>query len=482
MQNSRLIIFFCLLNSTYWCQTLCFPEQDVMAHIYKGSVFSQASMRPSCNVSNFKFKQLKPTFSQRLWNTYAFSISDSLQEFWMQADVDLNLQLGKTLADTGNSFVNGRGLWVRCGIGKRVQVETIFSEYQARPDYSQRPFYTGGTVPGFGRWKTYGTQAYDFAASMGVLAIQVRPRMHLSLGQGKHHVGYGYRSMLWGDYMPSYPFARIQLTSKHRVLQYEMLWAAVSAFPQKATHRSTEALYLKRAAAFQLLEWQPAKPIKICVFQSISSIATGANNKTRLDMRFANPLIFSNAWAYGLDDTLNNVTLGAQAHWQALPNLALYAQAQLDKSLYTSKASVFAYQGGIHLYRNTQDASFHLQFEFNALSDALHPNEISRHYAMRWTTLQGPGQEVLCRMQWRFKRALVTMHAAQNQGIQNIFSIIPNSKSYLLHAECGWILNPERKWCIMTGIQNLNALNYSNSTYLYVSLKTQLYNWYNDIR
>lgn len=482
MQRARLIILLIFWQGIVWSQSLCFPEQDVMAHVYNSSEVSQASMRPIFNTQGLKTQILKPTISDRLWNTQALSISDSLQGFWMRADLDMNLQLGKSLTDTGIFYTNGRGLWVRCGIGKNVRFETIFSEYQARPDYAQARYYAGGTVPGFGRWKTFGTQAYDFAASMGVLAIQVRPRMHISLGQGKHHVGYGYRSMLWSDYMPGYPFARIQLNSKHNVLKYEMLWAALSAFPQKATHRSTEALFLKSAAAFQLLEWQPIKTFRFCFFQGISSRASGFENKPRLNVSFANPVLFSNALAFGLSDTLNNVTLGAQGHWQASSNLSFYAQTQFDKSINNAKASVFAYQAGMHFYYKSQQTLLHVQFEWNALSNKLHQNEVPRHYAMRWSTLQGPGQEMLCRFQWRYKRLLVTAHTAQSFTIQNAFTTDARSKSYLINTEWGCLLNPERRWILAAGFQNLTHLNASNNAYLYVSLKSQLYNWYNDIR
>jgi hypothetical protein len=282
--------------------------------------------------------------------------------------------------------------------------------------------------------------------------------------------------------MPGYPFARVRLNSKHHVFNYEMLWAALSAFPQKATHRSTEALYLKSAAAFQLLEWQPIKTLRICFFQAISSRASGFENKPRLNMSFANPVLFSNVLTFGLSDTLNNVTLGAQGHWQASSNLSFYTQTQFDKSLSDVKASLFAYQAGMHLYFKRQQTLLHMQFELNALSNKLLQIEVPRHYAMRWSTLQGPGQEMLCRFQWRYKRLLVTAHAAQSFTIQHSFTTDARSKSYVLHTEWGFLLNPERRWILATGYQNLIQLNASNYSYLYVSLKSQLYNWYNDIR
>ena len=113
MQRARLIILFIFWQGIIWSQSLCFPEQDVMAHVYNSSEVSQASMRPIFNTQGLKTQILKPTISDRLWNTQALSISDSLQGFWMRADLDMNLQLGKSLTDTGIFYTNGRGLWVR---------------------------------------------------------------------------------------------------------------------------------------------------------------------------------------------------------------------------------------------------------------------------------------------------------------------------------------------------------------------------------
>ena len=139
-----------------------------MVHLYGSAETQQQALRPVWSREEKKIGNQKQNIRERLWNNNLWTLKDSVSVFWIKADVDLNLQAGVTINDTGlYRYINGRGIWIRSGIGKKLTLETLFSEYQARPDTEQSAFYRRGTVPGFGRWKAFESNGYDFAAEIG---------------------------------------------------------------------------------------------------------------------------------------------------------------------------------------------------------------------------------------------------------------------------------------------------------------------------
>ena len=462
-------------------QSLIMPDHDYMVHLYGSAETQQQALRPVWSREEKKIGNQKQNIRERLWNNNLWTLKDSVSVFWIKADVDLNLQAGVTINDTGlYRYINGRGIWIRSGIGKKLTLETLFSEYQARPDTDQSAFYRRGTVPGFGRWKAFESNGYDFAAASGVVGIQLNTRWHFSFGQGKHQVGHGYRSLLWSDYMPSYPFAKLQFQAKNNRWRYDALWASMSDYPNKSVHPLTEPLYRRAAASFQLLEWNPHSKISLLAFQSIRSRAVTAQNAPQLNLAFANPLMFYNALNFGLHDSLNNVNLGAMLQVKINSNWIVYAQTLLDQSMLQKDFNVWAYQMGLHYYHRLDQQVLHVQCEYNSMAQGMEL-EAPRQYGMRWSSLQNPGRETLLRFQWRRSRILLTLSTQAWQAYSSSFLLAPNTTTLSAQLEGGFVLNPERRWIFSGGIKSIHLAS-AKSNYLYVSLKTFLYNWYNDIR
>ena len=300
--------------------------------------------------SSYNLPARSKLLRRKLKEESLININDTADRFHLTIDPLFNFQAsqGNENPTAQNYFTNTRGFIVRADLGKNLSLESSFYENQATfPDYISAAAEYSKVVPGQGRWKRFKSNGYDYAMASGYISYAASSHFNLQLGHGKHFIGDGYHSLLLSDNAFNYPYLR--LTSTFGKIQYTNIYAVFMNVNNgiAVSSAGSEALFQKKAASFQYLNWNVTKRIQLGLFQGLIWEAADNKNRQHLDANYFNPIIFSNALVYSLNNT-NNVLIGGTLKLKIFKNNYFYAQYAID-GYDASAGSVFnkqAIQGG----------------------------------------------------------------------------------------------------------------------------------------
>lgn len=430
-----------------------------------------------------------------LFHKHFIDVNKHEDKFQLKIDPIINIEGGRDLQDkTGkNLYTNTRGIIGAGKIGEKFYFETLFAENQSVfPFYLSAATATTQVVPGQGRWKNFKQNGYDYAFSSGFISFQPIQQLNIQVGQGKQKIGYGYRSLLLSDNAFNYPYLRITQQWLKGKLQYSNIYAVLMNLVSASSHinPNTERLYQKKCAAFQYLSWNPSKWLNLGLFQGMIWQAGDQHNKQNLDWRYFNPVLFSNLGFFGLDNS-NNILTGADFRIKLSDQLNVYGQYMLDHLKITSKETdQFGLQLGLNYFKAFGLKGLRLQAEYNHVSKQAYlkpsaslSDQSYSHYdqTLAYTPLEGT--EMMGTLSYQYKRFFVAGRAQmqshlQNQSTQNTIQI--------LNGRAGVIINPSYQLQLCGGLlvrtqnfHNFKALN-NQVSYVYISIRTSLYNFYYD--
>ncbi|MES2681363.1 MAG: hypothetical protein V4635_15820 [Bacteroidota bacterium] len=428
---------------------------------------------------------------------HLIAVEPKKENFKLRLDPVLNIEPGKDLAASGDKilYTNTRGFIASGYIGNNFYFETLLAENQSMfPYYIDLNVKSTSVVPGQGRWKAFKVTGYDYAFSSGFVSIQALKNLNIQLGHGKQKIGNGYRSLLLSDNAFNYPYARItQQWFKGRV-QYNNIYAVLMNLEPAAAKQNpnTERLYQKKAAAFQYLSVNVTKSINVGFFQGLIWQAGDARNQQHLDWQYFNPVIYTNLLSYQLNNR-NNILIGADLKIKLSNTFNVYGQLMADdlnNSL--NKGNGWGIQGGFNYFNGFGVKNLFLQGEINFTSETsyLSPlgsatNQSYSHYNQNLASVPFGGKELLFMADYKWKRCFVNLKY-NFQVYQNFYALNPYNTS-LYSAKIGYLINEAYNLNIHIGInyrmQNFYTFNPSKkleTNYIYIGLKTNLYNLYYD--
>ncbi|MFH1320545.1 MAG: hypothetical protein ABII90_07825, partial [Bacteroidota bacterium] len=115
-------------------------------------------------------------------------------------------------SDRDLSF-NTRGVFVEGEIGSKTYFFSSFFENQSFfNDYIYDYVRKNTVAPGFGRVRSIENGGFDYSSASGFVSFQALPFLNFQVGNGKHFIGEGYRSLLLSDVAFFYPFFKITYT------------------------------------------------------------------------------------------------------------------------------------------------------------------------------------------------------------------------------------------------------------------------------
>ncbi len=288
----------------------------------------------------------------------------------LHADLMLDLQIGQDFcdntrfADTTRFYQNTRGFWVAGDLGPRFSFQTAFFENQALyPQYLWNWTREVGVVPGQGRVKPFNGRAYDYAWAMGHVSWTPRRWLNVQLGQGRHQVGHGYRSMLLSDASPTYPFLKLSHLGWQDRLQYSTIYAQLNMLKRLPTGESSESLFLWKRATFTHLSLDLGRVtvglFEASIFKRIDSAGVRPFNALVL-----NPVIGVNTLVNGFDGDHKQV-LGLDLRVKLTDKLYVYGQGVTDRP------GRYGWQAGFRWF-NLFGLDMHLQAEYNSAQPFLY--------------------------------------------------------------------------------------------------------------
>ena len=430
-----------------------------------------------------------------VFNTHVIKLEPKSEKFKLHIDPLLNLEVGKDLANSksGRLYTNTRGLIASGSIGDRVYFETMFAENQSVfPYYLANQSRAGSVVPGQGRWKQFKNVGFDYAFSSGFVSIQASKNLNLQFGHGKQKIGNGYRSLLLSDNSFNYPYARItQQWFKGRV-QYSNIYAVfMNLVPASLkVNPNAERLYQKKAASFQYVSINATKRINLGFFQGLIWQAGDTRNQQHLSWQYFNPLIYSNLGSYSLNYK-NNLLVGVDLKIKLSSKVNLYGQAMLDGLAKVDTISNgVGFQAGLNYFDVFGLPNLFFQAEFNKVSKTAYQNpsqgwsdQSYTHYNQNIAYTLGNGNELIFIGDYKYKRFFVN----GKYNYQDVFySAGGHYYTNIVTARLGYLINPAYNLNISLGMiyrkqnfSNFRDLN-NETNYIFVALKTSLYNLYYD--
>jgi hypothetical protein len=153
-------------------------------------------------------------FTEKVFKEHLINVIEG--DFRLTIDPAFRFEIGKDWLEQGtvntnqvaNNF-NSRGFWIKGDLGRTVSFQTTFYENQGiLPRYLYLYSQNTGVVPGQGRIKAFNERGLDFAWAMGNVSWSPKRWINVQVGNGRHFVGNGYRSMLLSDNTYPYPYLK----------------------------------------------------------------------------------------------------------------------------------------------------------------------------------------------------------------------------------------------------------------------------------
>ena len=438
------------------------------------------------------------------------------RKFQLNISPLVHFQGGLDVADSSGEklFINARGVLIKGRVDKNFYFESAFLENQATlPQYMDDFVQQSKVIPGFGRWKKFKTNGYDYAFSSGYVAYQFNKNFTAQAGHGKHQVGSGYRSLLLSDNAFNYPYLRLNTTFCKGRIQYSNIYALLMNLTkgEVKTPVGTEPLFQKKPAVFHHLSVQVSKRLNVSLFQSLIWTKADSLNRVNLGLGYFNPVIFSNLALYGLQNN-NNMAMGLDFKLKTIKNLIVYGQFLVDEiGPRSSISDKYGYQVGFNYADALRVKNLFLGAEFNTVRpftySATDPAQSFSHYSQPLAHPLGANfRELVGFVRYTYKRVYFNVKLnvnqqglnlgnnygqdifvsdfapalnvqAQNQGVQ--------ARTTVLDLRLGYLFNPKYNLTIFIGaLMREREIDLSQAKeqteFFYLGLKTSIFNTYWD--
>ncbi len=321
--------------------------------------------------------------TQKLLKEHLINVKDG--GFKMTIDPVFQFEVGKEFRENSefskNATMqhNGRGFQLAVDLGPTVSFQSSFYENQAvLPGYLYRYAQLQSVVPGQGRIKNFNTRGLDFAWATGNVSWSPRPWLNAQIGQGRHFVGNGYRSVLLSDNASPYPYVKLSALTNNKRFQYTTIFAKLQLVGEAnrlPTGEAGESLFYWKRASFQYLSANLG-PLQLGLFEGTLWKNIDTSGVRPFNAMQMNPVIGVNTIVNGFDG-INTQVLGLDAKYKITNKMFAYGQFALTDP----GRSRYAWQVGMQwfdLFRK----DLHLLVEFNQATPYAYTRANSR---MSWT-------------------------------------------------------------------------------------------------
>lgn len=185
----------------------------------------------------------------------------------------------------GYTFQNTRGFELRGMIGRRLGFYTFLGENQARlPVYMQDYEKKFGAVPGENFYKDFKTRGYDYFNFRGYISFSaIKDVLQFQFGHDQNRLGPGNRSLLLGNFAPSYLFLKTNV--KVWVFNYQWMLAQGINNTSKYAYQGFD----KKWFSMHHLSLNLGKHVNIGIFEAITNGSEKAD--ARFEWNYLNPII-----------------------------------------------------------------------------------------------------------------------------------------------------------------------------------------------
>lgn len=453
--------------------------------------------------------------TEKIFKDHLFIVDEG--EFHLTVDPLVNIEYGydegdmSEYADTNRFVTNTRGFWIAGNITSKVSFQTMFHENQAVvPGYLFRRVQQTGVMPGQGRVKQRFRNELDFGWSQANVSYSPTRWLNVQFGHSKQFVGHGYRSVLLSDNALNAPSLKFSVLSPGRRWQYttwhSKLMHGVSDFtgddglPDRLPNAaSSEALFFWMRGRFNHLSIDLGRA-QVGLFEATLFRTIDDDGVRPFDVQELNPVIGVNTAILGFGNG-NKTLVGADLRIKATSKAYAYGQFATDGP------GRYAWQAGARAF-DVLRKDIHLQAEYNMVTPYMYMHSpVRQSYMHAGQPLAHPlgtaFNEVVAILDAGFGRywlqCKVNMATVQrdtsvvfNHGTDlNIPDNAPTGTDgaeertlTILDVNASYLFNPNSNLRFVVGCMRRDLPGSGDgvqSTYIYLSLRTNLFNRYYDI-
>jgi hypothetical protein len=264
------------------------------------------------NHYNFLKKTIfeKPNHANR-WNMQVLPVVD------LQAGYDM--LRSKFLTETGG------GVHIRSDVNNNFSAAlTVIGGSVNYPVFTDSVVKSLGIIPGLG--VAYGSDnKYQWSNFSGYVSYTSNKTFNFQLGNDKHFIGDGYRSLLLSDLANNYPYFRTSINVWK--LQYSAWYTWMKDI---SGADGIKAQFKNKFGTFHYLSWNICKNANLSLFENIIWQGTDTNRVRSFDVNYLNPVIFFRPVEYSLGSS-DNAMIGMNFSFKLGKTVKFYFQAVADE-------------------------------------------------------------------------------------------------------------------------------------------------------
>ena len=440
--------------------------------------------------------------------------TDTVAFHRLQSSPILHLQTGFDGASSRIVSETFGGAHVKLNVNFRLTFAlTAVGGRVSYPKYIDTVIKTTRVIPGLGRAYRNKAGSYDFSNLSGYLSYSPNKFFNFQLGKDKRFIGDGYRSLLLSDVANNYPYFGIQ-TNVWRI-QYNVWYAWMQDFSlYDGSQRSLQNKY----GTFHFLSLNILKELNIGLFENVVWQGTDVNRVRTFDVNYLNPVVFYRPQEYAVGSPDNSM-LGVTISGKIFKRYQLYAQVVADEFFLKeirARSGWWANKQGWQFGAKNYDAFYvkglTLKAEYNEVRPYTYTHgSVQQNYAHYAQPLAHPFganfKEFLGFVNYHKKRWSVSLQAmyaivgkdtaGSNLG-QNIFlsyttrpfeyghQTTQGNKTKIWHGDARftYFILPKMNLRLECGYLHRSVKDNQKynlqSPYVYVGLKTGLYQFYRD--
>lgn len=193
------------------------------------------------------------------------------------------------------------------------------------PNFIDTTVKTTGLIPGLGRAFKNNDGSYSFSNVTGYLSYSPNKIFNFQVGNDKHFVGDGHRSLLLSDFATANPYFGIN-TNIWRI-QYNVWYSWMKDFSQ---YDGSQKSLQNKFGTFHYLSFNALKNLNISFFENIIWQGTDTNRVRTFEVNYLNPIVFYRPQEYSVGSPDNSM-MGLNASFKVFKSLKIYAQAVADE-------------------------------------------------------------------------------------------------------------------------------------------------------
>lgn len=434
-------------------------------------------------------------YSQHNWFVRKLLFEDFVNFKYQKFSLEVNplLLYEVKQEDTARFIQNTRALRIRGAFGYKFSFYTAFFENQAFfPDYLNDYIQNTLVAPGQGASKIFKTNGHDFSRVESNVNYAFHPNFLISVGQGKHFVGDGYRSLIWSDNAYTYPYA--SLSARYKGWKYLWMISEHNFFRYKYY-----AYHIRRATSLFDVSWQWKDKIGLGFSEITVWQPRMLGTESQLLLKL-NPVPLVNTLLSVSNASEINSLQALRIVVKPFSLLKIYSQYVVD--LDVDKKTASAYQIGFSIKEpdvlTKHGHKFLAAFELNMVGGGMYASADTlmslSHYNQPLAHPSGNYfSEQVYILQYGFKRVGFSAKYLQTNrnpvndwmlwntdvsvsGLKDVMNI--SNKESSLDLKLYAVINPKTNLQLQIGV--LQRKTSVSERFIYVGIQSQLYNYYTD--